>query len=133
MFRILCLAALAATLVAAPAWLASDAEAAPDAATQRGTVQIIDTSPTNPRAGERFTITFALVYRGQRLRFAKFGCFAQIARRPVPLVEQERRRRTARCTWAIPAGTQGEEMHGILVIVREDDSRAFRGFEYAVQ
>ena len=123
---VLCVVVLAAAIGAAPV------SASPAAGTAAETnIEIVRTSPQTPIAGERFSITFALMKGDQRLRAGEFDCYAQANRRVVPLVSRERIRRLMRCTWAIPATATGT-LDGILVAIREG-TRYFYGFEYPIR
>jgi hypothetical protein len=102
-------------------------------ASARGTkVVIVDMSPSQPTAGQSFTMKFQLVKNGVGQHIADFGCYAQAGGRVVPLVDVGVRRTVGHCTWSIPTGAKGMTFDGLAAITADNGVTWYRGFDLPI-
>lgn len=97
----------------------------------RTNVKITSTSPAIPVAGQSYTITFALKRGLETLPADSFDCFAMSNYRPVPLTSKTFNSTSASCTWAIPAGSAGRLIDGLLV-AKVGTVTYFRGWQATI-
>src|SRR5712691_4869257 len=115
-------AALAAGVIVAAFALVLGFSSAPASARSTGTAHIVvlSTSPARPTAGQKFTAKFQLMKAGVPLPISSVGCFAAIDGRSVTVLHQDTDGITGRCSWAIPSGTSGRMLDGVITTVQRD-------------
>jgi hypothetical protein len=129
-------AALAAGMIAAAVALVLGFSSAPASATTTGTthIVIVSKSPSQPTAGQKFTVKFQLQKAGVAQPISSVGCFAAIGGRAVPVIHQDTDGITGRCAWAIPSGTSGRMLDGVITTVHRDTgTRYFLGFDVPIR
>jgi hypothetical protein len=93
------------------AGLAKPKESGPSS---RPKVQLVRTSPEAPRAGESFSISFAVVKGEERQALERVTCLAIVNGRIAKLDQKELEGDVATCTWQVPEGAQGGTLRASL-------------------
>jgi hypothetical protein len=108
---------------------------APASARSLGQPQIVlvSTSPAEPTAGQTFTAKFKLMKAGVPQRIIAVNCFAGIAGRPVTVLYQGTDGTIGRCSWAIPAGTSGRRLGGMVAAQHESGVRYYASFDVPIR
>jgi hypothetical protein len=118
---------LSMSLAVAAAWTSAPAMAA------RGKVVVVSVSPSHPTAGQAFTVKTQVVSPdGKPVPLSHVDCLAAINNRPVTVLVQRISDDgvTAICSWAVPSGTTGKTLDGVIVMKRADNGKNyFLGFD----
>jgi hypothetical protein len=108
---------------------------APASATSqsRGTKLIVtDTQPSQPTAGQNYTMYFQLQKGGVPLTLVDGGCYALAGGRVAAIVDQKFSGSTGHCTWSIPAAAKGKTFDGFITVKADGVPQWFRGFDLAI-
>jgi hypothetical protein len=93
---------------------------------------VVTTFPAGgPVAGSPFTITFSLVADGVKEPISRPDCLGMTSHRPIALEQLTLRRKTASCTWMIPA-SHGPTFDGMLVAFDRNGVEYYYGYDFPI-
>jgi hypothetical protein len=94
---------------------------------------IVGKSPSQPVAGEPFTMRFQLWQNRVPIHIADAGCLAQIGSgHALAVIDHGNNGTEAFCTWNVPANASGKTFDGILAATADSGTTYFHGFDLPI-
>jgi hypothetical protein len=127
--------ALVAGVIVAALAIVFGFSSSPASARSSGSARVVltSTSPSQPTAGQKFTMYFQLRKAGGVLHMADAACYGSVAGRAAPLLEQTTDGTTAHCTWAVPSTASGKTWDGILAGQRDSGNWLYLGYDLPIR